>query len=97
VRLDPKFALGWSIAIVRDAAGLHNFYSSTERPPSAMRRVTQPKRLLDFSPSWRGSTAKAFIITSFKGLRTALRYFEQEPTVTNDSRIPEALAFVERA
>ena len=65
VRIDPKFALGWSLLSSVDSAG----YITNTLPrttPSAMRRVSQPKRLLDFSPILaRQYRLKHFIITSF--------------------------------
>ena len=98
VRIDPKFALGWSLLSSVDSAGYITMLFH-ERPPSAMRRVSQPKRLLNFSPILaRQYRLKHFIITSFlKDYDTALRYFEQAARLLpSDSRIPEALAFVER-
>ena len=65
VRIDPKFALAWSLLSSVDSGG---YITGTlpERPPSAMRHVSQPKRLLDFSPILaRQYRLKHFIITSF--------------------------------
>ena len=65
VRIDPKFALGWSLLSSVDSAGYITAIFH-ERPPSAMRRVSQPKRLLNFSPILaRQYRLKHFIITSF--------------------------------
>ena len=65
VRIDPKFALGWSLLSSVDSAGYISIVFH-ERAPSAMRHVSQPKRLLDFSPIWaRQYRLKDFISTSF--------------------------------
>ena len=65
VRIDPKFALGWSLLSSVDSAGYITVLFH-ELTPSAMRHASQPKRLLDFSPILaRQYRLKHFIITSF--------------------------------
>jgi serine/threonine protein kinase len=98
VRLDPKFALGWSLLSSVDAAG---FITYTLPRTTALRDEARiaAETALRLQPNLgEAVSAKAFYHYVFlKDYDTALRYFEQAARLLpSDSRIPEALAFVER-
>src|SRR5207302_2455027 len=98
VRLDPKFALGWSLLSSVDAAG---YISNTLPRTTALRDEARiaAETALRLQPNLgEAVSAKAFYHYVFlKDYDTALRYFEQATRLLpNDSQIPEALAFVER-
>jgi TolB-like protein/Flp pilus assembly protein TadD len=98
VRLDPKFALGWSLLSSVDAAG---FITLTLPRTTALRDEARiaAETALRLQPNLgEAVSAKAFYHYVFlKDYDTALRYFEQAARLLpSDSRIPEALAFVER-
>src|SRR5437899_2597784 len=98
VRIDPKFALGWSLLSSVDSAG----YITRTLPQTTPLRDeadNAAETALRLQPNLgEAVSAKAFYHYVFlKDYDTALRYFEQAARLLpNDSRIPEALAFVER-
>src|SRR5438552_3670322 len=98
VRIDPKFALDWSLLSSVDSAGyLTNTLPLTTALDDDAR--TAAETALRLQPNLgEAVSAKAFYHYAFlKDYNTALRYFEQAARLLpSDSRIPEALAFVER-
>ncbi len=98
VRLDPKFAPAWALLSSADAAG----YITNNLPRTAELRDEAriaAETALKLQPNLgEAVSAKAFYNYVFvKDYDTALRYFEQAARLLpGDSRIPEALAFVER-
>src|SRR6266481_3444895 len=98
VRIDPKFALGWSLLSSVDSAG----YITVTLPRTTAlddEARTAAETALKLQPNLgEAVSAKAFYHYVFlKDYDTALRYFEQAARLLpSDSRIPEALAFVER-
>jgi len=98
VRIDPKFALGWSLLSSVDSAG----YITVTLPRTTAlddEARTAAETALKLQPNLgEAVSAKAFYHYAFlKDYDTALRYFEQAARLLpSDSRIPEALAFVER-
>src|SRR5437868_5847270 len=98
VRIDPKFALGWSLLSSVDSAG---HITRTLPQTTALRDEADnaAETALRLQPNLgEAVSAKAFYHYVFlKDYDTALRYFEQAARLLpSDSRIPEALAFVER-
>src|SRR5882757_9602631 len=98
VRIDPKFALGWSLLSSVDSAG---YITRTLPQTTALRDEARnaAETALKLQPNLgEAVSAKAFYHYVFlKDYDTALRYFEQATRLLpSDSRIPEALAFVER-
>src|SRR6266581_4081892 len=98
VRIDPKFALGWSLLSSIDSAG---YITRTLPQTTALRDEADNAAETAFriQPNLgEAVSAKAFYHYVFlKDYDTALRYFEQAARLLpSDSRIPEALAFVER-
>src|SRR5213596_3104408 len=98
VRIDPKFALAWSLLSSVDSAG---YITATLPRTTALRDEARmaAETALRLQPNLgEAVSAKAFYHYVFlKDYNTALRYFEQAARlVPSDSRIPEALAFVER-
>jgi serine/threonine protein kinase/tetratricopeptide (TPR) repeat protein len=98
VRIDPKFALGWSLLSSVDSAG---YITGTLPRTTALRDEAgiAAETALKLQPNLgEAVSAKAFYHYVFlKDYDTALRYFEQAARLLpGDSRIPEALAFVER-
>jgi serine/threonine protein kinase/Flp pilus assembly protein TadD len=98
VRIDPKFALGWSLLSSVDSAG---YVTVTLPRTDALRDEARiaAETALRLQPNLgEAVSAKAFYHYVFlKDYDTALRYFEQAARLLpSDSRIPEALAFVER-
>src|SRR5438270_6939230 len=98
VRIDPKFALGWSLLSSVDSAGV---ITRTLPQTSALRDEADnaAEAALRLQPNLgEAVSAKAFYHYVFlKDYDIALRYFEQATRLLpSDSRIPEALAFVER-
>jgi serine/threonine protein kinase/Flp pilus assembly protein TadD len=98
VRIDPKFALAWSLLSSVDSAG----YVTLTLPRTVALRDearTAAETALRLQPNLgEAVSAKAFYHYVFlKDYDAALRYFEQAARLLpSDSRIPEALAFVER-
>jgi TolB-like protein len=98
VRIDPKFALGWSLLSSVDSAG---YVTATLPRTVALRDEARiaAETAFKLQPNLgEAVSAKAFYHYVFlKDYDTALRYFEQAARLLpSDSRIPEALAFVER-
>jgi TolB-like protein/Flp pilus assembly protein TadD len=98
VRIDPKFALAWSLLSSIDSAG---YITRTLPRTTALRDEarTAAETALKLQPNLgEAVSAKAFYHYVFlKDYDTALRYFERAARLLpSDSRIPEALAFVER-
>jgi serine/threonine protein kinase/Tfp pilus assembly protein PilF len=98
VRIDPKFALGWSLLSSVDSAG---YITNTLPRTIALRdeALIAAETALRLQPNLgEAVSAKAFYHYVFlKDYDTALRYFEQATRLLpSDSRIPEAIAFVER-
>ena len=98
VQIDPKFALGWSLLSSVDSAG---YITATLPRTTALRDEAgnAAETALRLQPNLgEAVSAKAFYHYVFlKDYDTALRYFEQAARLLpSDSRIPEALAFVER-
>jgi serine/threonine protein kinase/Flp pilus assembly protein TadD len=98
VRIDPKFALAWSLLSSVDSAG---YITGTLPRTTALGDEARiaAETALKLQPNLgEAVSAKAFYHYVFlKDYDTALRYFEQATRLLpSDSRIPEALAFVER-
>src|SRR6266571_4101505 len=98
VRIDPKFALGWALLSSVDSAG---YITATLPRTTGLRDEARiaAETALKLQPNLgEAVSAKAFYHYVFlKDYDTALRYFEQAARLLpSDSRIPEALAFVER-
>src|SRR6266516_5210671 len=98
VRIDPKFALDWSLLSSVDSAG---YLTNTLPRTTALRDEADnaAETALRLQPNLgEAVSAKAFYHYVFlKDYDTALRYFERATRLLpSDSRIPEALAFVER-
>jgi TolB-like protein/Flp pilus assembly protein TadD len=98
VRIDPKFALAWSLLSSVDSAG---YITGTLPRTTALGDEARiaAETALKLQPNLgEAVSAKAFYHYVFlKDYDTALRYFEQaNRLLPSDSRIPEALAFVER-
>src|SRR5258705_6318114 len=98
VRIDPKFALGWSLLSSVDSAG---YITATLPRTTALRDEARiaAETAFRLQPNLgEAVSAKAFYHYVFlKEYDTAVRYFEQAARLLpNDSQIPEALAFVER-
>jgi serine/threonine protein kinase/Flp pilus assembly protein TadD len=98
VRIDPKFALAWSLLSSVDSAG---YITNTLPRTTALRDEAgnAAETALRLQPNLgEAVSAKAFYHYVFlKDYDTALRYFDQATRLLpNDSRVPEALAFVER-
>src|SRR6266478_1155232 len=98
VRIDPKFALAWSLLSSVDSAG---YITRTLPQTTALRDEAgnAAETALKLQPNLSEAvSAKGFYHYVFlKYSETALRYFEQATRLLpSDSRIPEALAFVER-
>src|SRR2546427_4223466 len=98
VRIDPKFALGWSLLSSVDSAG-YITHTLPQTIPLRDEADNAAETALRLQPNLgEAVSAKAFYHYVFlKDYDTALRYFEQATRLLpSDSRIPEALAFVER-
>src|SRR5437588_10781499 len=98
VQIDPKFALGWSLLSSVDSAG---YITGTLPRTTALRDEARfaAETALRLQPNLgEAVSAKAFYHYAFlKDYDTALSYFEQAARLLpSDSRIPEALAFVEK-
>src|SRR5438128_11566296 len=98
VRIDPKFALGWALLSSVDSGG----YITGSLPRTVVLRDearVAAETALKLQPSLgEAVSAKGFYHYVFlRDYDGALRYFEQAARLLpSDSRIPEALAFVER-
>jgi TolB-like protein/class 3 adenylate cyclase/Tfp pilus assembly protein PilF len=98
VRLDPKFALAWSLLSYVDAAG---YVSLSLQPTAALREEARDaaETALKLQPNL-GEALRAqgyYYYACLKNYDTAARYFEQARQVLpNNSRIFESLGYLER-
>jgi len=98
VRLDPKFALAWTLLSFVDARG---YLTQTLQPTIALREEARQaaETALTLEPNL-GEALHAegyYHYACLKDYETAVRYFEQaRPLLPNSSRIPESLAYVMR-
>jgi serine/threonine protein kinase/Flp pilus assembly protein TadD len=98
VRLDPKFALAWSLLSSVDSAG---YITDTLPRTPALRDEARiaAETALNLQPNLgEAVSAKGFYHYVFlRDYDTASRYFERATRLLpNDNKVPEALAFVER-
>src|SRR5438093_8100216 len=98
VRMDPKFALGWSLLSSVDSAG---YITATLPRTVALRDEARmaAETALRLQPNLgEAVSANAFYHYVFlKDYDTAFSYFEQAARLLpGDSQVPEAMAFVER-
>jgi TolB-like protein/Tfp pilus assembly protein PilF len=98
VRLDPKFALAWSLLSYVDASG---YLSQTLQPTVALREEARQaaETALTLQPNLgEALLAKGrYYYACLKDYDTAVRYFEQaRQLLPNNSRIPKSLAQVAR-
>src|SRR5919198_4311997 len=98
VRLDPKFALGWALLSYVDASG---YLTQGLQPTVALREKARQaaETALTLQPNLGEAVfAKGFYhYACLKDYNTAVRYLEQaHQLLPNNSRIPLALAYVER-
>src|SRR6184192_3706448 len=98
VRLDPKFALGWALLSYVDASG---YLTQSLQPTAALREEARQaaETALSLQPNLGEAVfAKGFYhYACLKDYDTAVKYLEQAyRLLPNDSRIPQALAYVER-
>src|SRR5437870_5171019 len=98
VRLDPKFALGWTLLSYVDASG---YLTQSLQPTTALREEarTAAETALTLQPNLGEAVfAKGFYHYAFlKDYGTAVSYLEKAyQLLPNNSRIPQALAYVER-
>jgi TolB-like protein/Flp pilus assembly protein TadD len=98
VRLDPKFALAWALLSSVDSAGYITDTLPRTTALSDEARIAAETALKLQPNLGEAVSAKGFFHYVFlKDYDTASRYFERATRlVPSDSRIPEALAFVER-
>jgi len=98
VKLDPKFALGWSLLSYVDAVG---YITKNLQPTVALREEARQaaETALTLQPNL-GEALHAkgsYHYFCLKDYDTAVRYFEQaRQLLPNSSRIPESLAYLER-
>jgi TolB-like protein/Tfp pilus assembly protein PilF len=98
VRLDPKFALAWTLLSFVDARG---YLTQTLQPTPALREEARgaAATALTLDPNL-GEALHAegyYHYACLKDYDTAARYFEQaRKFLPNSSRIPESLAYVTR-
>src|SRR5882762_6634994 len=98
VRLDPKFALGWALLSYVDASG---YLTQSLQPTAALRE--EARQAAETALTLQPILGEAVFAMGFyhyaclKDYDTAVRYFEQAyQLLPNNSRIPQALAYVER-
>jgi serine/threonine protein kinase/Tfp pilus assembly protein PilF len=98
VRLDPKFALGWALLSYIDASG---YLTQSLQPTVALRE--QSRQAAETALTLQPTLGEAVFATGFyhyaclKDYDTAVNYFEKAyRLLPNNSRIPQALAYVER-
>jgi len=98
VRLDPKFALGWALLSYVDASG---YLTQSLQPTVALRE--QARQAAETALTLQPNLGEALLAQGFyhyaclKDYDTAVTYFEQAyRLIPNNSRIPHALAYVER-
>ena len=98
VRLDPKFALGWALLSYVDASG---YLTQSLQPTVALREEAREaaETALTLQPNLGEAVfAKGFYhYACLREYDTAVNYLEQAyRLLPNNSRIPQALAYVER-
>src|SRR5438876_9591698 len=98
VRLDPKFALGWALLSYIDASG---YLTQSLQPTVALREDARQaaETAITLQPNLGEAVfAKGFYhYACLKDYETAVTYLEQAfRLLPNNSRIPQALAYVER-
>src|SRR6266700_894566 len=98
VRLDPKFALGWALLSYVDASG---YLTQSLQPTVGVREEAREaaETALTLQPNLGEAVlAKGFYYYAcLKNYDTAVNYLEQaHRLLPNNSRIPQALAYVER-
>jgi TolB-like protein/Tfp pilus assembly protein PilF len=98
VRLDPNFALGWALLSYVDASG---YLTQSLQPTAALRDEARDaaEKALSLQPNLGEAVfAKGFYhYACLKDYDTAVNYLEQAfQLLPNDSRVPQALAYVER-
>ena len=98
VRLDPNFALGWALLSYVDASG---YLTQSLQPTVALREEAREaaETALTLQPNLGEAVfAKGFYhYACLKDYDTAVNYLEQAyRLLPNNSRIPQALAYVER-
>src|SRR5213596_472435 len=98
VRLDPKFALGWALLSYVDASG---YLTQSLQPTVVLREEARQaaETALTLQPNLGEAVfAKGFYHYAYlKDYDTAVKYLEQAyRLLPNNSRIPQALAYVER-
>jgi serine/threonine protein kinase/Tfp pilus assembly protein PilF len=98
VQLDPKFALGWALLSYVDASG---YLTQSLQPTAALREEARQAadKALTLQPNLGEAVfAKGFYhYACLKDYDTAVKYLEQAyQLLPNNSRIPQALAYVER-
>jgi serine/threonine protein kinase/Flp pilus assembly protein TadD len=98
VRLDPKFALAWALLSYVNASG---YLTQSLQPTVALREEARQaaETALTLQPNLGEAVlAKGFYhYACLKDYDTAVKYLEQAYEVLpNNSRIPQALAYVER-
>ena len=98
VRLDPKFALGWALLSYVDASG---YLTQSLQPTIVLREEAREaaETAVRLQPNLDEAVfAKGFYhYACLKDYNTAVNYFERAyRLLPNNSRIPQALAYVER-
>jgi serine/threonine protein kinase/Tfp pilus assembly protein PilF len=98
VRLDPKFALGWALLSYVDASG---YLTQSLQPTTALREEARQaaETALTLQPNLGEAVfAKGFYhYACLKDYDTAVSYLEKAyQLLPNNSRVPQALAYVER-
>src|SRR5213083_546787 len=98
VRLDPKFALGWALLSYVDSSG---YLTQSLQPTVALRN--EARKSAETALTLQPNLGEAVLANGFyhyaclKDYDTAVTYFEQAyRLIPNNSRIPPALAYVER-
>jgi TolB-like protein/Tfp pilus assembly protein PilF len=98
VQLDPKFALGWALLSYVDASG---YLTQSLQPTVGLRE--EARRAAETALTLQPNLGEAVLAKGFyhyaclKDYETAVKYLEQAyQLLPNNSRIPQALAYVER-
>jgi TolB-like protein/Tfp pilus assembly protein PilF len=98
VQLDPKFTLGWALLSYVDASG---YLTQSLQPTAALRE--EARQATDTALTLQPDLGEAVFAKGFyhyaclKDYGTAVKYLEQAyQLLPNNSRIPQALAYVER-
>jgi TolB-like protein/Tfp pilus assembly protein PilF len=98
VRLDPKFGLSWALLSYNDSIG---YITTTLQPTVALRE--EARQAAETALALEPNLGEALLAMGYyhyacrKDYDNAVRYFEQaRHLLPNSSRIPEALAYVER-